>query len=86
MKSQKEEGCLVSGSVEVDRVAGNMHISPGRSISTPHSHVHDTHAVNWNNNNYNLTHTIRSFSFGQRYEMLSTPLDNAQSPNSSFSI
>lgn len=38
MKAQQNEGCLVYGYLEVNRVAGNFHFAPGKSFQQQHVH------------------------------------------------
>ena len=41
VKSVGEEGCNVEGTVLVNKVAGNVHVAPGKSFQQEHSHMHD---------------------------------------------
>jgi len=75
MASQRNEGCRVYGTINVEKVAGNFHVSPGRSFQSMHSHVHDTAAVDHNQGNFNLTHTIGKLAFGDEFPGSSQPLD-----------
>jgi len=68
---QEKEGCQVYGYVEVSKVAGNFHIAPGRSFQQNHIHVHDMQA--FGSKRFNVSHEIRSLSFG-------VPLPNVQNP------
>ncbi|KXS17676.1 DUF1692-domain-containing protein [Gonapodya prolifera JEL478] len=38
---QRNEGCLIHGHLEVNRVAGNVHFAPGKSFQQSNMHVHD---------------------------------------------
>jgi len=41
IKDQAEEGCNMSGRIRVNKVIGNINISPGRSYQTNSRHFHD---------------------------------------------
>ena len=81
------EGCLIYGHLEVNKVAGNFHISPGNSYEIGHAHVHDLGAIG-DRNKINVTHTINHLSFGKRYPGQIHPLDGlevvALNPQSAF--
>ncbi|XP_043197872.1 endoplasmic reticulum-Golgi intermediate compartment protein 3-like [Amphibalanus amphitrite] len=72
-----QEGCQIYGYLEVNRVGGNFHISPGRSYQHGHIHVHDMQP--FSAREFNLTHTIRHLSFGQNVPGRTNPLDGLQS-------
>ena len=38
LNEQKDEGCLVTGHLEVNKVAGNFHFAPGKSFQQHHVH------------------------------------------------
>ena len=38
LKTQQNEGCLVTGHLEVSKVAGNFHFAPGKSFQQHHVH------------------------------------------------
>lgn len=73
LKAQNNEGCRIYGHVEVNKVAGNLHIAPGRSVQQQHMHVHDMHS--FAGYKFNLSHHIRQFSFGVHYPGQFDPLD-----------
>ena len=72
-----KEGCQVYGYLEVNRVGGSFHLGPGKSYSINHVHVHDVQP--FSSVDFNLTHTIRHLSFGQKLEGRENPLDNLMS-------
>jgi len=72
-----QEGCHIYGYLEVNRVGGNFHISPGRSYQAGHIHVHDMQP--FSAREFNLTHTIRHLSFGHNVPGKTNPLDGLQS-------
>lgn len=71
----EEEGCLLSGSVEVNKVQGQFHIAVGSS-HTEHGQRHHHH---WNAEErgigFNTTHYIHHLSFGEEVPGLLNPLD-----------
>ena len=78
MIAQKNEGCRLYGSIEVNKVAGNFHIAPGRSLKNAHGHSHDMAALSFSDS-FNTTHVINSLSFGDEYEGRVDPLDGTAS-------
>lgn len=74
LELQSGEGCRLHGHIIVNRVAGNFHISPGRSFEVGHMHVHDLAAFG-DRPSYNLTHTITHLSFGDNYPGQEFPLN-----------
>lgn len=72
---QSGEGCRLHGHLVVNRVAGNFHVSPGKSFEVGHVHVHDLAAFG-NTPTYNLSHTITHLSFGDNYPGQTFPLDD----------
>lgn len=74
LQEQKNEGCAVTGHLEVNKVAGNFHFAPGKSFQQHHVHVHDLQP--FGSTQFNLTHHIRHLSFGHEYPGLKHPLDN----------
>jgi len=71
-----QEGCNLFGFLEVNRVAGNFHVAPGKAFQSAQGQlVHefkpfDTHT-------YNISHQIHSLSFGVHYPNRVNPLDGA---------
>ncbi|RKO82813.1 endoplasmic reticulum vesicle transporter, partial [Blyttiomyces helicus] len=72
--NQTHEGCNIFGYIEVNKVAGNFHLAPGKSFQQSHMHVHDLHRYSSAGSGYDFSHTIHSLSFGER--VLQNPLDN----------
>ena len=64
----------MTGSLSVAKVAGNFHVSPGRSIRNAHSHTHDVGALSYSDT-FNTSHIIHSLSFGDEFEGRIDPLD-----------
>lgn len=71
-----KEGCQVFGYLDVNRVAGNFHIAPGRTFTQNHIHVHDLQPAGATL--FNLTHKIRHLSFGRNIPGKTNPLDGTE--------
>jgi hypothetical protein len=69
-----DEGCMISGVMKVNKVAGNFHIAQGESIVRDGRHIHQFNPVLAPK--FNVSHTVHSLSFGDPYpSMPSNPLD-----------
>ncbi|GFT12703.1 endoplasmic reticulum-Golgi intermediate compartment protein 3 [Nephila pilipes] len=73
MESVDKEGCQIFGYLDVNRVAGNFHIAPGKTFTQHHVHVHDLQP--FAASQFNLTHKIRHLSFGRSIPGKTNPLD-----------
>ncbi|KAI0237071.1 Endoplasmic reticulum-Golgi intermediate compartment protein 3 [Lamellibrachia satsuma] len=73
-KSEEGEGCRIYGYLEVNKVAGNFHIAPGKSFQQHHVHVHDLQA--FGGKQFDLSHKISHLSFGMDYPGQVNPLDH----------
>ncbi|KAJ3007057.1 hypothetical protein HKX48_009328 [Thoreauomyces humboldtii] len=71
---QSHEGCNVWGKLQVNKVAGNFHLAPGKSFSQANMHVHDL-APYLAAKKFDFTHVIHSLSFGKRVDTFANPLD-----------
>ncbi|XP_070200063.1 endoplasmic reticulum-Golgi intermediate compartment protein 2-like isoform X2 [Littorina saxatilis] len=73
MKTGVPDACRVHGSLEVSKVAGNYHVTAGKALNIGGlGHVH----VSMNlEDNYNFTHRIDHFSFGDPVTGVVYPLD-----------
>lgn len=65
-----DEGCIISGSMKVNKVAGNFHIAHGESVVRDSKHIH--HFNPETAPKFNVSHTINSLSFGDAYENMPT--------------
>ncbi|XP_043287548.1 endoplasmic reticulum-Golgi intermediate compartment protein 3 isoform X2 [Venturia canescens] len=74
LKRGTSEGCQIYGYMEVNRVGGSFHISPGESFSINHVHVHDVQP--YTSSQFNLTHIVRHLSFGRNIPGKTNPMDN----------
>lgn len=62
------EGCRLTGSMKVNKVAGNFHMTIGESLVRDGAHIHQfipTEAPK-----FNVSHTIHSLSFGEQHPYL----------------
>lgn len=60
--SYPPDACRIHGSIYVNKVAGNFHITVGRPLSLPRGHIHISAFMT--DKDYNFTHRINKFSFG----------------------
>ncbi|KAJ3048652.1 Endoplasmic reticulum-Golgi intermediate compartment protein 3 [Rhizophlyctis rosea] len=74
IKSQSEEGCSLWGYLKVNKVAGNVHLAPGKSFQQGSMHVHDLQPY-LKVEGLNFDHTIHQLSFGQQPAGFRNPLD-----------
>lgn len=67
------DACRIYGNVEVNKVAGNFHITAGKSVPHPRGHAHLSSLVS--ELNYNFSHRIDLLSFGEPHPGIINPLD-----------
>jgi len=75
-KSPKEDpydACRIYGHLELNKVAGNFHITAGKSLQLPQGHVHISAFLT--EQDYNFTHRIQQFSFGEHTPGIIQPLE-----------
>ncbi|XP_063598074.1 endoplasmic reticulum-Golgi intermediate compartment protein 2-like [Penaeus indicus] len=71
---QKEkDACRIYGHLGINKVAGNFHITAGKSIPLPRGHAHL--AVFMDEQDYNFTHRIDKLSFGDASPGVLHPLE-----------
>ncbi|KAI9059274.1 Sec1-like protein [Trametes sanguinea] len=64
LKEQSTEGCNISGRIRVNKVVGNIHLSPGRSFRTSSHNLYDlVPYLRTDGNRHDFTHTIHHFAF-----------------------
>jgi len=64
LKDQAEEGCNVSGRIRVNKVIGNINISPGRSYQTGSRHFYDlVPYLKDDGNPHDFSHIVHEFYF-----------------------
>lgn len=71
-----ERGCNVHGYIEISKVAGRIHITPGHSFEFHGRTLHDLSALR--DHQLDLSHRIRKLSFGDPYPGQTNPLDGAE--------
>ncbi|XP_068249423.1 endoplasmic reticulum-Golgi intermediate compartment protein 2 [Palaemon carinicauda] len=67
------DACQLTGSLGINKVAGNFHITAGKTIPLPRGHAHL--AVFMEDSDYNFTHRINKFSFGEPAPGIIHPLE-----------
>uniref|UniRef100_A0A2C9L3M1 Endoplasmic reticulum vesicle transporter C-terminal domain-containing protein n=1 Tax=Biomphalaria glabrata TaxID=6526 RepID=A0A2C9L3M1_BIOGL len=71
------DACRIHGSLEVNKVAGNFHITAGKSVPViPRGHAHL--AMMMDSKDYNFSHRIDHFSFGNPVNGIIFPLDGSE--------
>ncbi|KAF8555720.1 Sec1-like protein [Imleria badia] len=64
LKDQASEGCNISGRIRVNKVIGNINISPGRSYQTNSRYFHDlVPYLRDDKNIHDFSHTVHEFYF-----------------------
>ncbi|XP_078444421.1 uncharacterized protein LOC144713646 isoform X2 [Wolffia australiana] len=76
IKDEVGEGCNVYGFLEVKKVAGNFHFSPGKSFQQADVHVHDL--LGFQKDSFNISHKINKLTFGDHFPGIINPLDSTQ--------
>ncbi|XP_073041506.1 uncharacterized protein [Primulina huaijiensis] len=76
VKEEQGEGCNIHGSLEVNKVAGNFHFSPGKSFHQSNFQLLDLLA--FQTENYNISHKINKLTFGDSIPGIVNPLDGVQ--------
>lgn len=64
LDEQRNEGCRIEGGIRVNKVVGNFHIAPGRSMSQGNMHIHDLESYLTSPVSHTFTHDIHSIRFG----------------------
>ncbi|CAK5270341.1 unnamed protein product [Mycena citricolor] len=64
LKEQSNEGCNISGRVRVNKVIGNIHLSPGRSFQASARNIYElVPYLRDDGNRHDFSHTINHLSF-----------------------
>ncbi|KAI0669265.1 endoplasmic reticulum-derived transport vesicle ERV46 [Trametes maxima] len=64
LKEQASEGCNIAGRVRVNKVVGNIHLSPGRSFRTASHNLYElVPYLRTDGNRHDFTHTIHHLAF-----------------------
>ncbi|XP_033211183.1 endoplasmic reticulum-Golgi intermediate compartment protein 2 [Belonocnema kinseyi] len=70
------DACRVYGSLNINKVSGNFHITAGKSLSLPSGHIHISAFIT--DQEYNFTHRINRFSFGESSPGIIHPLEGEE--------
>eukprot|EP00128_Syssomonas_multiformis_P014493 Colp12_sorted_trinity150504_noHs@31376 len=73
VRTTPPDACRIHGVISVSKVAGNFHITAGRSVPSFRGHAHDMGGIA--NNALNFTHRIDRLSFGPDFPGIVSPLD-----------
>lgn len=76
LKYSKSEGCNLHGFIMVNKVAGNFHFSPGKSLFQGQMQIHDY--TEFEKDHFNTSHIIHSLGFGEKYPGIHNPLDDVE--------
>lgn len=68
------DACRIHGSLILNKVTGNFHVTPGKSLLVPGGHVHLTGAF-FGSGATNFSHRINQFSFGVPTKGIIYPLE-----------
>ena len=64
LKEQADEGCNVSGRIRVNKVVGNIHLSPGRSFQTSSRNLYElVPYLREEKDRHDFSHTIHHLAF-----------------------
>lgn len=79
-----KDGCRFHGSLTVNKVAGNFHITAGKSVPVfPRGHAHLSMMMK--ESDYNFSHRIINFSFGEPVAGIVNPLEGEEKLTSDYS-
>ncbi|CAH1366343.1 hypothetical protein MTP99_007694 [Tenebrio molitor] len=67
------DACRIHGSLILNKVSGNFHITAGKSLNLPRGHIHISAFMS--ERDYNFTHRINKFSFGDPSPGIIHPLE-----------
>ncbi|CAH1119719.1 unnamed protein product [Phaedon cochleariae] len=71
--NRPHDACRIHGSLILNKVAGNFHITAGKSLHLPRGHVHINAFMS--ERDYNFSHRINKFSFGDPSPGIVHPLE-----------
>ena len=64
LQEQASEGCNIYGRLRVNKVVGNIHLSPGRSFRSSMTNIYDlVPYLRDDGNRHDFSHTIHEFAF-----------------------
>ena len=68
LKEQADEGCNVSGRIRVNKVVGNIHLSPGRSFQTSSRNLYElVPYLREEKDRHDFSHTIHQLAFESEF-------------------
>lgn len=67
------DACRIYGSSVLNKVAGNFHITAGKSLNLPRGHIHISPFMS--DSDYNFTHRVNRLSFGDPSPGIIHPLE-----------
>ena len=67
------DACRVHGSLTLNKVAGNFHVTAGKVLPIMGAHAHMTGFME--KGDYNFTHRIEKLSFGDKHAGIIQPLE-----------
>ncbi|XP_037033369.1 endoplasmic reticulum-Golgi intermediate compartment protein 2 isoform X1 [Bradysia coprophila] len=71
--NRPHDACRIHGTLTLNKVAGNFHITGGKSLHFPQGHVHIS--ALFDETTHNFTHRINRFSFGDATAGIVHPLE-----------
>ncbi|XP_022920241.1 endoplasmic reticulum-Golgi intermediate compartment protein 2 [Onthophagus taurus] len=71
--NRPHDACRIYGSLILNKVSGNFHITAGKSLNLPRGHIHISAFIS--ERDYNFTHRINRFSFGDSSPGIVHPLE-----------
>lgn len=74
--SEPPTACRIHGHLDINKVAGNFHITVGKAIPHPRGHAHLAALVS--HDSYNFSHRIDHLSFGELLPGIINPLDGTE--------
>lgn len=72
-QNKPPDGCRVHGTLIVNKVSGNFHITAGKHLPHPAGHAHISMFLR--DEDYNFSHRIEGLSFGEPHNGLFDPLE-----------
>ena len=68
-----KDACRVHGSLTLNKVAGNFHVTAGKVLPIAGAHAHMTGFMD--RSDYNFSHRIEKLSFGENHAGIIQPLE-----------
>ena len=75
------DACRLHGTLVVNKVSGNFHITVGKHLPMPLGHAHIS--LFTSQNEYNFSHRIERFSFGEYVPSIINPLEGEEKTTTS---